>query len=97
MDAHDHPRYAEWRAALERLIAAQDRLHEVSDWNRETAETEQESALAAYQKICDELWPVAGKGVAPWGLRAEAAQVVASSTRPEMPRRLYQFPAGTAA
>jgi hypothetical protein len=55
MAAHDHPRYAEWRAALERLIAAQDRLAEASALEREAAQAEKVSAKAAYQKICHEL------------------------------------------
>ena len=55
MAAHDHPRYAEWRAALERLLTAQDRVQEASALDRETAQAEQVSAEAAYQKIRDEL------------------------------------------
>jgi hypothetical protein len=55
MAAKDHPRYAEWKATLERLIVAQDRLHEASNSDRETAQAEQASALAAYQKISEEL------------------------------------------
>jgi len=54
MAVQDHPRYAEFRAAFERLIAAQDRL-EASVSERKTALAERASALAAYQKICDEL------------------------------------------
>jgi hypothetical protein len=55
MAAHDHPRYAEWKAALERLIVAQDRVHEAPELDRETAKAEKVSAKAAYQTICDEL------------------------------------------
>jgi phage-related tail protein len=55
MAAKDHPRYAEWKATLERLIAAQDRIHEAPDSERGTAQAEQASALAAYQKISEEL------------------------------------------
>jgi hypothetical protein len=55
MAAHDHPRYAEWKAALERLIVARDRVHEIPELDRETAKAEKASAKAAYQTICDEL------------------------------------------
>ena len=51
---HDHPKYAEWKAALERLIAAQDRL-EASVLEREMAYAERASAIDAYQKVCDDL------------------------------------------
>jgi hypothetical protein len=54
MAVQDHPRYAEFRAAFERLIAAQDRL-DASVLERKTALAERASALAAYQKICDKL------------------------------------------
>jgi hypothetical protein len=54
MAVHDHPKYAKWRAALERLIAAQDRL-EASVLEREMAYAERASAIAAYQKVCDEV------------------------------------------
>jgi hypothetical protein len=55
MAVQDQPRYAEFKAAFERLISAEDRLVESPDLERETAQAEQASALSAYQKICDEL------------------------------------------
>jgi hypothetical protein len=55
MAVRDHPRYAEWRAAFKRMIAAQDRVHETVGWDWEAAQAEHERALAAYQKICDEM------------------------------------------
>jgi hypothetical protein len=55
MAVQDQPRYAEFKAAFERLISAEDRLVEAPDLERETAQAEQASALSAYQKICDEL------------------------------------------
>jgi hypothetical protein len=55
MAVRDHPRYAEWRAAFKRMIAAQDRVHETLGWDWEAAQAEHERALAAYQKICDEM------------------------------------------
>ena len=53
--APDDPRYAEWKAALERLVVAPDRLHEAAASEREKAQAEHANALAAYQKICDEI------------------------------------------
>ena len=38
-----------------RMIAAQDRVHETLGWDWEAAQAEHERALAAYQKICDEM------------------------------------------
>jgi hypothetical protein len=55
MPSPDDPRYAEWKAAFERLMVAQDRLHEASASEKEKAQTEHASALAAYRKICDEM------------------------------------------
>jgi len=55
MPTPDDPRYAEWKAAFERLIVAQDRLREASASEREKAQAEHASALAADRKICDEM------------------------------------------
>jgi hypothetical protein len=49
--AQDHPRYAEWKAAFERFVTAQDRLLAASASEAADAETEQAEALAAYDKI----------------------------------------------
>jgi hypothetical protein len=51
-----HPRYAEWRAAFERLMVAQDRVAEALASQEEVAaQAEQASALAEYQKISEQL------------------------------------------
>ena len=56
MASQNHPRYAEWRAALERLIMAQDRVAEALASQEEVAaQAEQASALAEYQKISEQL------------------------------------------
>jgi hypothetical protein len=55
MASQNHPRYAEFRAALERLLVAQDRVAEALASEEEAAQAEQAAALAAYQKISQEL------------------------------------------
>jgi hypothetical protein len=54
MASQYHPRYAEWRAAFERLMVAQDRVAEALA-SQEVAQAEQARALAEYQKISEEL------------------------------------------
>jgi hypothetical protein len=56
-NGRNNRRYAEWRASFERLIVAQDRVAEALASQRVAAQAEQATALAAYQKICEELQP----------------------------------------
>ncbi|HEX9810226.1 MAG TPA: hypothetical protein VGC25_11595, partial [Alphaproteobacteria bacterium] len=60
MPVEDHPKWPEWKGALERLLAANDHRKLVKDLpqrsaERAAAETEYQRALAAYHKIADEI------------------------------------------
>jgi Flp pilus assembly protein TadD len=54
-EVEDHPRYSIWRAALARLIRAQERLADARPTERPSLQMEYEDALVAYLAIVDEL------------------------------------------
>jgi hypothetical protein len=55
MLAEDHSKLAEWKAALQRLVDAEDRLRTADTSQTAAEEEEVEAALMAYEKINAEL------------------------------------------
>jgi hypothetical protein len=55
MLADDHAKLAEWKAALQRLVDAEDRLRTADTSQTAAAEAEVEAALMAYENINAEL------------------------------------------
>ncbi len=55
MLVEDHAKMAEWKAALQRLVAAEERLRTADTSQTAAAEAEVEAALTAYEKIDAEL------------------------------------------